>query len=105
MLIDVFLVVGNQGLSWLVGQLVLTHILSFVSSSASLSPSPSPLLVCGILVCLDCIYLADGLSDGVNLAGLTTSGYAYTDVDIGEFIKADDEKGLVDLEAQDCGLD
>lgn len=51
------------------------------------------------------IYLADGLSDGVNLAGLTTSGHAYTDVDIGELIQADDEEGLVDLEAQDCGFD
>lgn len=53
----------------------------------------------------DRIYLADGLSDGINLAGLTTSGHAYTDVDIGELVKADDEKGLVDLEAQDCGFD
>lgn len=84
-LIDVFLVVGNQGLGWFGWSARF-----LLSPSLSLSPSLCP------PQCTNClgqsssisnrIYLADGLSDGVNLAGLTTSGHAYTDVDIGELI-------------------
>jgi hypothetical protein len=51
------------------------------------------------------IYLANGLSDGVHLTGLTTTGHANADIDVGELIKADDEEGLVDLEAEDGGFD
>jgi hypothetical protein len=51
------------------------------------------------------VYLADGLSDGINLAGLTTAGYAHADIDVGELIQADDEKRLVNLKAEDGGFD
>lgn len=39
----------------------------------------------------------DGLSDGVDLRGVTTAGDADADVNAGEFVKADDEEGFVDL--------
>lgn len=41
--------------------------------------------------------LGDGLTDGVDLRGVTTTGDADTDVDVGELVEADDEEGLVDL--------
>ena len=39
----------------------------------------------------------DCLSDGVDLRSVTTTSNADTDVDIGEFVKADDEERFVDL--------
>jgi hypothetical protein len=39
------------------------------------------------------------LTDGVDLRGVTTTGDAHADVDVGELVEADDEEGLVDL----CG--
>jgi hypothetical protein len=42
--------------------------------------------------------LGDGLTDGVDLGGVTTTGDADTDVDTGELVNADDQKGLVDLD-------
>ena len=41
--------------------------------------------------------LGDGLADGVDLRGVTTSGDAHADVEVGELVEADDEEGLVDL--------
>lgn len=49
--------------------------------------------------------LCDGLADGVDLRGVATAGDADTDIDAGELVEADDEEGLVDLEAEDLGLD
>lgn len=42
--------------------------------------------------------LGDGLTDGVDLGGVTTTGDADTDVDTSELVGTDDEEGLVDLE-------
>jgi hypothetical protein len=42
--------------------------------------------------------LGDGLTDGVDLRGVTTTGDTDTDVDTGELVNADDQEGLVDLE-------
>ena len=41
--------------------------------------------------------LGDGLADGVDLGDVTTTGDADTDIDTGELVEADDQKGLVDL--------
>ena len=41
--------------------------------------------------------LGDGLADGVDLRGVTTTGDADADVDTGELVSADDQDGLVDL--------
>lgn len=41
--------------------------------------------------------LGDGLTDGVDLRGLTTARDADADVDAGELVGTDDEEGLVDL--------
>lgn len=41
--------------------------------------------------------LGDGLTDGVDLGGVTTAGDADADVDVGEFVEADDEERFVDL--------
>ena len=41
--------------------------------------------------------LGDGLADGVDLRGVTTTGNADADVDTGELVSADDQDGLVDL--------
>lgn len=49
--------------------------------------------------------LGDGLTDGVDLGGVTTAGDAHADVDRGELVEADNEEGLVDLEAKDFRLD
>jgi hypothetical protein len=49
--------------------------------------------------------LGDGLADGVDLGGVATAGDADADVDVGELVEADDEERLVDLEAEDLGLD
>lgn len=48
--------------------------------------------------------LGDGLTDGVDLRSVTSSGDADTDVDASELVEANDEEGLVDLEAEDLGL-
>lgn len=49
--------------------------------------------------------LGNSLTDGVDLGSVTSSGDADTDVDVGELVETDDEEGLVDLEAEDLGLD
>ena len=41
--------------------------------------------------------LGDGLTDGVDLRGVTTTGDADTDVDVGELVKTDNQERLVDL--------
>lgn len=41
--------------------------------------------------------LGDGLTDGVNLGGVTTTGDADADVDTGELVGSNDQEGLVDL--------
>lgn len=41
--------------------------------------------------------LGDGLTDGVDLRSVTTTGDADADVDVGELVKTDDQEGLVDL--------
>lgn len=48
--------------------------------------------------------LGDGLTDGVDLRSVSTTGDADTDVDTGELLEADDEERLVDLEAEDLRL-
>jgi hypothetical protein len=45
--------------------------------------------------------LGNGLTDGVNLRGVTTTGDADADVDVGELVEADDEERLVDLEKRE----
>lgn len=49
--------------------------------------------------------LGNGLSDGIDLAGMPSAAYAAADVYVGELVKANNKKRLVDLEAQDLGLD
>lgn len=44
--------------------------------------------------------LGDGLTDGVDLRGVTTTGDTDTDIDTGELVNADDEEGLVDLKLE-----
>lgn len=41
--------------------------------------------------------LGDGLTDGVDLRGVTTTSDADADVDVGELVKTDNKDGLVDL--------
>lgn len=41
--------------------------------------------------------LGNGLTDGVDLGSVTTTGDTDTDVDTGELVKANDQEGLVDL--------
>ena len=41
--------------------------------------------------------LGDGLADGVDLRGVTTTGDTDADVNAGEFVGTDDEDGLVGL--------
>lgn len=58
-------------------------------------------LVLGVLVNVLLVVgdnrLGDGLTDGVDLRGVTTTGDADTDVDTGEFVGSHDQDGLVDL--------
>ena len=58
-------------------------------------------LVLGVLVNVLLVVgddgLGDGLADGVDLRGVTTTGDADADVDTGELVSADDQDGLVDL--------
>lgn len=49
--------------------------------------------------------LGDGLTDGVDLGCVSTTGNSDSDVDIGELVKSNDEERLVDLESQDLWLD
>lgn len=42
--------------------------------------------------------LGDGLTDGVDLRGVTTSGDAHADIDVGEVLLAEEQDGLVKLE-------
>lgn len=62
-------------------------------------------LVLGVLVNVLLVVgdegLGDGLADGVDLRGVTTTGDTDTDIDTGELVSADDEDGLVGL----CGDD
>jgi hypothetical protein len=41
--------------------------------------------------------LCDGLSYGVDLGSVTSTANSDADIDIGELVKANDEKGFVDL--------
>lgn len=41
--------------------------------------------------------LGNGLTDGVDLRGVTTTGDADADVDVGELVETDNQEGLVDL--------
>jgi hypothetical protein len=58
-------------------------------------------LVLGVLVDVLLVVgdegLGDGLADGVDLGGVTTTGDADADVDTGELVRTDDEERLVDL--------
>lgn len=49
--------------------------------------------------------LGNGLADGVNLRCVSTTLHTNTDVDSLESLFASNEHGLVDLEAQDLGLE
>lgn len=59
-------------------------------------------LVLGVLIDVLLVVgdngLGDGLTDGVDLGSVTTTGNTDTDVDTGELVSADDQEGLVDLE-------
>lgn len=44
--------------------------------------------------------LGNGLTDGVDLRGVTTAGDADTDVNVGKLVEANDQDGLVDLARQ-----
>lgn len=46
--------------------------------------------------------LGDGLTDGVDLGSVTTTGDTDADVDTGELVLADDQEGLVDLNRRVC---
>lgn len=58
-------------------------------------------LVLGVLVDVLLVVgddgLGDGLADGVDLRGVTTTGDADTDVDTGELVGTNNQEGLVDL--------
>lgn len=58
-------------------------------------------LVLGVLVNVLLVVgddrLGDGLADGVDLGGVTTTRDADADVDTGELVSADDQERLVDL--------
>ena len=58
-------------------------------------------LVLGVLVDIFLVVgdnrLGDGLSDGVDLRSVTTTGDAHSDIDTCELIGSDDQEGLVDL--------
>jgi hypothetical protein len=58
-------------------------------------------LVLGVLVNVLLVVgddrFRDGLSDGIDLRCVTTTGDSYSDVDIGKFVEAEDEKRLVNL--------
>lgn len=58
-------------------------------------------LVLGVLVDVFLVVgdyrLGDGLSDGVDLGGVTTTVDTDADVDFGELVEAEEENGLVDL--------
>ena len=58
-------------------------------------------LVLGVLVNVLLVVgddrLGDGLTDGVDLRGVTTTGDADADVDTSELVGTDDQEGLVDL--------
>lgn len=58
-------------------------------------------LVLGVLIDVLLVVgddgLGDGLADGVDLGGVTTTGDTDTDVDTGELVSADDQERLVDL--------
>ena len=41
--------------------------------------------------------LCNGLADGVDLGGVTTARDTDSDVDVGEFVEAEEEEGFVDL--------
>lgn len=56
-----------------------------------------------LVVCHDA--LGDGLADRVDLRGVTAPGDAHADIDCCEFVEADNEEWLVDLEAENLGLD
>jgi len=49
--------------------------------------------------------LGNGLTDGVDLGSVTTTTDADADVNAGELVQTEEEDGLVDLEAQNLGLD
>lgn len=44
--------------------------------------------------------LGDGLTDGVDLGSVSTTGDADADVDVGELVEADNQERLVDLDAE-----
>lgn len=58
-------------------------------------------LVLGVLIDVLLVIsddgLGDGLTDGVDLGGVTTTGDTDADVNTGELVLADDQEGLVDL--------
>jgi hypothetical protein len=49
--------------------------------------------------------LGDGLTDSVDLGCVSTTSDPDADVDVGEFVKTNDEERLVDFESKDFGLD
>ena len=56
-----------------------------------------------LVVCDD--RLGDGLTDGIDLGCVSTTGNSDADVDILELLNTGNQKRLVDLESKDLGLD
>lgn len=48
--------------------------------------------------------LSNGLSDGVDLGGVTTTGDTDSDVNVGELVQTNQDQWLVNLESQDFWL-
>ena len=48
--------------------------------------------------------LGDGLADGEDLVGLTTTLDSHSDVDVFKLVASDEEDGLEDLESKGFGL-
>lgn len=48
--------------------------------------------------------LGNGLSDGVNLGHVSSTGHLDSDVNVGKLVEANNEERLVDLESQNSGL-
>lgn len=63
-------------------------------------------LVLGVLIDVFLVVgndgLGNGLSDGVDLRSVATTGNSDTDIDIGEFVEANNQDRLVDLKSANC---
>ena len=49
--------------------------------------------------------LGDGLTDGIDLRCVSTTGHPDADINVGKLVETNDQEGFVDLEPQNLGLD